>query len=59
MTPPPLSPVKVPERPALVGHGVIEGRDYSEYADGSVEISTMLGRRRFATLAAAREFVGA
>ena len=60
-SPPPL-PVpapRTPDRPTLVGHGVLAGRDYAEYSDGSVEIETMLGRRRFVTLDTARTFVGA
>lgn len=59
--PPPLPlPLPIaPERPVLVGHGLLAGRDYAEYSDGSVEIETMLGRRRFITLETARTFVGA
>lgn len=57
--PPPPHPQPRPERPSLVGHGVLAGRDYAEYSDGSVEINTMLGRRRFISLDTARSFVGA
>ena len=38
--------------------GNLSGRPYTAFADGSVEIDTLLGRRRFIHLEAAREFVG-
>lgn len=50
-------------RPALppiaLTSGLLGGKAYVGFSDGSVEIDTMLGRRRFADLNAAREFVGA
>lgn len=50
-------------RPALppiaLSSGLLGGKNYVGFSDGSVEIDTMLGRRRFADLNAAREFVGA
>jgi hypothetical protein len=52
-TPPPL-----PEPPAPVVGGQLAGREFLEYKDGSIEIDTMVGRRRFVSLDAAREFVG-
>jgi hypothetical protein len=51
--PPPL-----PQPPKPVVGGQLAGREFLEYNDGSVEIDTMVGRRRFVSLAAAREFVG-
>ena len=38
--------------------GKLAGREYVAHADGSIEIDTLVGRRRFVSLAAAREFVG-
>lgn len=52
--PPP--PLPEPRKP-VVG-GKLAGREFLEYEDGSIEIDTLIGRRRFASLAAAREFVG-
>lgn len=37
---------------------LLGGRKYVAFADGSIEIDTLLGRRRFTSLDAAREFVG-
>jgi hypothetical protein len=51
--PPPL-----PEPPKPMIGGQLAGREFLEYGDGSIEIDTMVGRRRFASLEAAREFVG-
>ncbi|CCB67512.1 MULTISPECIES: hypothetical protein [unclassified Hyphomicrobium] len=53
-TPPPL-----PSPPKAVVGGQLAGREFLEYGDGSIEIDTLVGRRRFASLDAAREFVGA
>jgi len=51
--PPPL-----PQRAPVIG-GKLAGRDFLEFNDGSIEIDTLVGRRRFVSLDAAREFVGA
>lgn len=51
--PPPL-----PEPPKPVIGGRLAGREYLEYDDGSIEIDTLVGRRRFVSLGAAKEFVG-
>jgi hypothetical protein len=48
---------ETPRRP-LVG-GKLAGREFLAHADGSIEIDTLVGRRRFVSLDAAREFVGA
>lgn len=52
-TPPPLLAPK-----PVVG-GKLAGREYLAHPDGTIEIDTLVGRRRFASIAAAREFVGA
>ena len=52
--PPPL-----PAPPKAVIGGQLAGREYLEYHDGSIEIDTLVGRRRFISIDAAREFVGA
>lgn len=49
-------PVPEPRKP-IIG-GKLAGREFLEYEDGSIEIDTLVGRRRFASLAAAKEFVG-
>lgn len=54
-----LSSVVVPVLPAVaVSSGLLGGKVYIAFSDGSIEIDTMLGRRRFEDLGAAREFVG-
>jgi hypothetical protein len=49
--PPPLPP-------HLISEGELAGRLYRHYSDGSVEIATLLGLRRFDSLMDAREFIG-
>ncbi|WP_045834934.1 hypothetical protein [Hyphomicrobium sp. 99] len=49
-------PLPEPRKPTIGGK--LAGREFLEYEDGSIEIDTLVGRRRFASLAAAREFVG-
>ena len=44
--------------PEPVVGGKLAGREFLQHADGAIEIDTLVGRRRFASLAAAREFVG-
>jgi hypothetical protein len=39
--------------------GKLAGREFLQFDDGSIEINTLVGRRRFVSLDAAREFVGA
>lgn len=51
--PPPL-----PEPPKPVIGGQIAGREFLQHGDGSVEIDTRVGRRRFVSIEAAKEFVG-
>lgn len=50
-------PVPSPKKPVIGGQ--LAGREFMEYDDGSIEIDTLVGRRRFVSLDAAREFVGA
>lgn len=56
--PQPAPPVveKVEVTPASTG--ALNGKSYILFTDGSCEIDTMFGRRRFEDLDAAREFVG-
>lgn len=51
--PPPLPVAREP----IIG-GQLAGRDYLRYDDGSIEIDTLVGRRRFVSIEAARDFVG-
>jgi hypothetical protein len=48
---------ETPRKPVIGGK--LAGREYLLHADGSLEIDTLVGRRRFVSLEAAREFVGA
>jgi hypothetical protein len=50
-------PLPAPPQPTIGGE--LAGREFLEYEDGSIEIDTLIGRRRFVSLEAAREFVGA
>ncbi len=43
-------PLPEPRAPAIVGQ--LAGRDFLEYDDGSIEIDTLVGRRRFVSLGA-------
>lgn len=45
--------------PIALSSGLLGEKAYIAFSDGSIEVDTMLGRRRFADLNAAREFVGA
>ena len=45
--------------PKPVTAGKLAGRDYLAHPDGTIEIDTLVGRRRFVSIEAAREFVGA
>lgn len=55
-SPPPIAPPE-PET-QVIAEGEIQGRVYRHFSDGSVEISTLLGMRRFASLTDARQFIG-
>ncbi|MFT3732402.1 MAG: hypothetical protein QM780_13455 [Hyphomicrobium sp.] len=52
------APPPLPAPPKPVVGGQLAGREFLEYQDGSIEIDTLIGRRRFVSLDAAREFVG-
>jgi hypothetical protein len=54
--PAPLPP-PAPKKPVI--GGTLAGREFLEFHDGSIEIDTLVGRRRFVSVDAAREFVGA
>jgi hypothetical protein len=51
------APAPAPRQPVIGGK--LAGREFLEFDDGSIEIDTLVGRRRFISLDAAREFVGA
>src|SRR6185312_10085411 len=55
--PPPLPRALPPKQPVIGGK--LAGREFLEFGDGSIEIDTLVGRRRFVSVDAAREFVGA
>jgi hypothetical protein len=64
-TPPPLpareaaNPPPPPSLPPhVIAEGELAGRYYRHFSDGSVEIATLLGLRRFESLMDAREFIG-
>lgn len=54
--PPPV--VETIDPSTIVERGWIRNRPYARFADGSVEVETLLGVRRFATFADAQDFVG-
>ena len=54
---PDLRPPKNPQT-CLVNEGYLGERPFALYADGGVDVDTLLGRRRFESLEAARQFVG-
>jgi hypothetical protein len=54
--PPAAAPLPSPPKP-VVG-GKLAGREFLLHADGTIEIDTLVGRRRFVSLSAAKEFVG-
>jgi hypothetical protein len=48
-----------PPSPTPVVAGKLAGREYLAHPDGTIEIDTLVGRRRFVSMEAAKEFVGA
>jgi hypothetical protein len=42
----------------VVERGKLQDRQFSRFADGSVEVETLLGTRRFASMADAQGFIG-
>lgn len=63
VTPPPLPPAPVLARtvaPARrqLSKGEIEGRSYTVFSDGSIEMQTAFGPRWFASVDLAHEFIG-
>ena len=56
---PPPPPEVEPIDPSLVvERGWIRDRPYARFGDGSVEVETLLGVRRFASFADAQDFIG-
>lgn len=53
--PPPLPPTRATE---VIDEGEMMGRAYRLFSDGSIEVATLLGLRRFDSLMDARQFVG-
>jgi hypothetical protein len=56
--PPPPPPVEPIDPSRVVERGWIRDRPYARFGDGSIEIETLLGVRRFASFADAEDFVG-
>jgi hypothetical protein len=56
--PPPPPVVETIDPSTIVERGWIRNRPYARFADGSVEVETLLGVRRFTTFADAQDFVG-
>jgi hypothetical protein len=56
--PPPAPVVEAIDPSTIVERGWIRNRPYARFGDGSVEVETLLGVRRFATFADAQDFVG-
>ncbi|MFI5010903.1 MAG: hypothetical protein ACHQAY_01005 [Hyphomicrobiales bacterium] len=57
--PAPVQPSAAPVDPnAVVERGWIRDRPYARFADGSVEVETLLGVRRFSSFTDAEDFVG-
>jgi hypothetical protein len=52
--------IAVPKQPAAirVSQGRIKDRNYVMFADGSVDVETLLGVRRFPSLGEAQQFIG-
>ncbi len=58
----PVGPAAPPRKTPpiqVAGRGRIEDRSYTLFSDGSVEVETLLGARRFSSFEEAREFIGA
>ncbi len=53
-----MSTPTIEPRGEPVAVGSLNGREYKLFGDGSVEMETILGKRRFASILDAREFVG-
>jgi hypothetical protein len=52
------APVATPPAPRMLSQGEIDGRPYTLYSDGSIEMDTAFGVRWFASLDVAHEFIG-
>jgi hypothetical protein len=56
---PPRAPAQSPFEARILHRGVIGDRPYVIHGDGTVAVDTLLGRRTFATLTEAQDFIGA
>jgi hypothetical protein len=56
---PPVTDADMVPTQAIIARGQLGGREQLLLKDGSVIVETRLGRRRFASIADAREFIGA
>lgn len=54
----PFQPAPISQERRLLSRGEIEGRAYAIYSDGSIEMDTAFGRRWFASIDLAHEFIG-
>lgn len=54
--PPQPSPSPSPKK--VVERGTLKDRSYMRFGDGTIEIETLLGLRRFASIQEASEFIG-
>lgn len=52
------SPSPSPSPKKVVERGTLRDRSYMRFGDGTIEIETLLGLRRFASIQEAREFIG-
>lgn len=53
-----FQPAQIAQERRLLSRGEIEGRAYAIYSDGSIEMDTAFGRRWFASIDLAHEFIG-
>ena len=56
--PPQPSPSPSPSLKKVVERGTLKDRSYMRFGDGTIEIETLLGLRRFASIQEASEFIG-
>ncbi len=54
----PGEPVNKKPVTKVVERGRLKDRPYVLFGDGSIEVETLLGQRRFASFKDAREFIG-
>ena len=54
----PQQPSPSPSPKKVVERGTLKDRSYMRFGDGTIEIETLLGLRRFASIQEASEFIG-